>query len=164
MSTSRMGLWVGIVGLAAGALALVAVPIFLIRPFAPQTPGMLDIAFTLKQWSPLITALALGGVLLLGSRAWRGSSGRGPKAAVVVSVLLTATMTWMARQNHFEWKFAPLPNAGYVRAPQADFVAGQDRVLAVALDGEAVAYPVNQLAYHHLVLDSIGGVPIVATY
>ena len=30
--------------------------------------------------------------------------------------------------------------------------------------GEAVAYPVNQLAYHHVLEDVIGGVPIVATY
>jgi hypothetical protein len=27
-----------------------------------------------------------------------------------------------------------------------------------------VAYPVRQIAYHHLVEDSVGGVPIVATY
>ena len=73
-------------------------------------------------------------------------------------------MVWMARQNHFEWMFAPLPNAGFVRAASADFVRREDMVLAVAVNGDAVAYPVNQLAYHHVVEDAIGKVPIVATY
>ena len=35
---------------------------------------------------------------------------------------------------------------------------------AVLAGADAVAYPVCQIAYHHLVEDSVGGVPIVATY
>ena len=31
-------------------------------------------------------------------------------------------------------------------------------------NGEAAAYPIRQLAYHHLVQDIVGGVPIVVTY
>jgi hypothetical protein len=37
-------------------------------------------------------------------------------------------------------------------------------VLAVEIGGESVAYPVRLMAYHHLVGDTVGGVPIVATY
>ena len=37
-------------------------------------------------------------------------------------------------------------------------------VLGVVVNGDAVAYPVNQLAYHHVINDEVGGVPIVATY
>jgi peptidoglycan/LPS O-acetylase OafA/YrhL len=164
MNGFRWGPVAGLLGLLVGALAVVAIPVFLIRPFAAQTPGMLDIAYTLRRWSPLVTAAALAGVLLLGWKIWRRSAGLVPKAAVLAVGLLTATTAWMARQNHFEWMFAPLPNAGFVRARSADFVRGDDMVLAVALHGDAVAYPVNQLAYHHLIEDSIGRVPIVATY
>ena len=71
--------------------------------------------------------------------------------------------TWMSRQNHFEWMFAPLPDARFLRAAEAA-AAPEDMVLAVMIGGDAVAYPVRQLAYHHLVEDSVGGVPIVATY
>lgn len=71
---------------------------------------------------------------------------------------------WFARQNHFEWSFNPLPNPEFVAADRASFVADPDMVMAVAISGEAVAYPIRQLAYHHLVHDEVGGVPIVATY
>ena len=37
-------------------------------------------------------------------------------------------------------------------------------VLAVDTGADAVAYPVRQLAYHHLVADAVGGTPVVATY
>ena len=36
--------------------------------------------------------------------------------------------------------------------------------VAVERNGEAAAYPVRQLAYHHIVQDVVGGVPIVVTY
>jgi hypothetical protein len=71
---------------------------------------------------------------------------------------------WFARQNHFEWMFNPLANAGYVSANAATFVSDSDLVMAVARNGEAAAYPIRQLAYHHLVQDTVGGVPIVVTY
>jgi len=37
-------------------------------------------------------------------------------------------------------------------------------VLCVTISGESVAYPVRLMAYHHLVGDTVGGTPIVATY
>jgi hypothetical protein len=36
--------------------------------------------------------------------------------------------------------------------------------MAVNIKGQAVAYPVLQLAYHHVVNDVVAGEPIVATY
>ena len=36
--------------------------------------------------------------------------------------------------------------------------------MAVARDGAAVAYPIRQLAYHHVVNDIVAGEPIAATY
>ena len=81
---------------------------------------------------------------------------------VIVLPLLAAT--WFARQNHFEWMFHPLTQTAYARTTDAGFVADADMVLAVEKKGEAVAYPVRQMAYHHLVHDVVGGTPIVATY
>src|SRR6185436_18859964 len=69
-----------------------------------------------------------------------------------------------ARQNHFEWMFNPLANAGYVKANEAAFVSDADIVMAVDSNGEAAAYPIRQMAYHHLDQDTVGGTPIVATY
>jgi hypothetical protein len=60
--------------------------------------------------------------------------------------------------------FNPLANAAYVSVSAADFVAYKDMVLAVTINGDAVAYPVRQMAYHHVVQDVVGGMPITATY
>ncbi len=60
--------------------------------------------------------------------------------------------------------FNPLPAPAYARGNDVSFVAGSDMVLAVQVNGEAVAYPVRQMAYHHVVEDTVGGTPLVATY
>jgi hypothetical protein len=60
--------------------------------------------------------------------------------------------------------FHPLARAAYVHADAASFVSDADLVIAVERNGEAAAYPIRQLAYHHLVQDAVGGVPIVVTY
>ena len=60
--------------------------------------------------------------------------------------------------------FNPLANAAYAKTSEAGFVADNDIVMAVEINGEAAAYPIRQMAYHHLVEDVVGGTPIVATY
>ena len=60
--------------------------------------------------------------------------------------------------------FNPLDSPRYVDAAKATFVKPDDVVMAVEIGGEAVAYPVRQIGYHHVVNDVIGRKPIVATY
>ena len=54
--------------------------------------------------------------------------------------------------------------ARYVDAGKATFVHDDDIVMAVNIRGAAVAYPILQLGYHHIVNDVVSGEPIVATY
>lgn len=164
MTLSRRGMWLLLLALLVLTLGIVLVPVFLIRPFAPQTPGGMSLSFTLRRWSPLLTLLAAASALLLTWRLWRGSPRSLPRAGAVVVTLLVLGSAWLARQNHFEWMFAPLPDARFARAVDAMFVEPQDMVLAVVINGDAVAYPVRQMAYHHVVEDAVGEVPIVATY
>ena len=83
----------------------------------------------------------------------------------MVLLLLTLPVSaWAARQNVYEVMFNPLPSPAYAGAAEADYVAPDDMVLAVERGGERVAYPVLLMAYHHLVADTVGGVPLVATY
>jgi hypothetical protein len=51
-----------------------------------------------------------------------------------------------------------------VEASKASFVHNDDVVMAVKIHGAAVAYPILQLGYHHVVNDIVAGTPIVATY
>jgi len=82
----------------------------------------------------------------------------------VILLLPALAATWLARQNHFEWMFNPLPTPAYAKAADASFVNGDDRLLAVKINGESVAYPIRLMGYHHVVEDTVGGTPIVATY
>jgi hypothetical protein len=60
--------------------------------------------------------------------------------------------------------FAPLGSARFASVAETDFVADDEMVLAVKINGDAVAYPVSYMAYHHVVQDVVGGTPITATY
>ena len=51
-----------------------------------------------------------------------------------------------------------------VESRDTTFVSGADMVVAVEAEGDAVAYPVRQMAYHHLVNDDVGTLPVVSTY
>ena len=138
-------------------------PAWIIQPFRPQTDRGVQFALTLRRVSPLLTIVLLAVILVLASKLWRGARWWS-RALMVVALLVTTACAWLARQNHFEWMFNPLPNPAYARVPDAAFVDDADLVLAVERGGEAAAYPIRQLAYHHLVHDTVGRVPIVVTY
>jgi hypothetical protein len=159
---NRRLLWFLLLIAAAVALAVVIVPAWVIQPFRPQSPRGLEVSFALKGLAPFVTIAALLACVALVVKLWRGA--RWSRVFLVILLLPPAVSAWFARQNHFEWMFNPLANAGYVKAEAATFVGDGDLVMAVARNGEAVAYPIRQLAYHHLVQDTVGRVPIVVTY
>jgi hypothetical protein len=146
------------------ALAIVIAPVLIIQPFKPQTARGLQLSFNLRLWSPLITLLSFAAGLFLVASLWSGTRRWWKKALLIAILIPLLAAAWFARQNHFEWMFNPLASAGYVKNSDARFVEDSDIVLAVVNNGEAAAYPIRQMAYHHLVQDVVGGTPIVATY
>ena len=153
-----------LVALVLVILLWVATPVFLIMPFKAQAPWMLALSYFLKGWSPWVTAigLALGAGLVF--RLWHLAAGSWQLALALLALVPLIAATWFARQNHFEWMFAPLTDPAYVRGAAADFVKPADMVLGVVVNDDAAAWPVNQLSYHHVVNTEVGGVPIAATY
>src|SRR2546421_260288 len=102
-----------------------------------------------------------GGLLNCSSGRERKEGSGSPRA---VLALLAVGAAWFARQNHFEWMFNPLSRPTYAPATLVDFADDRDMVVAIEIQGEAVAYPVRQMAYHHVVQDTVGGVPVASTY
>jgi hypothetical protein len=156
--------WLALFLIVIAALAIVLTPAMLIVPFKAQTPRAVAISYSLKSWSPLATVLALIVSLALAVWLWRGKRSWWRRSLLVLSFVPLVAAAWFARQNHFEWMFNPLTETAYAKADQIKTVDDKDMVLAVAINGEAVAYPVREMAYHHVVHDTVGGVPIVATY
>jgi hypothetical protein len=147
------------------SFVVVAIPVYLIMPFKPQPDWAVTLGYSLERAAPLVTLLAALAVFSLVVRGWRSLHwGWVRRGAGVAVVILSGTTAWLARQNRFEWMFAPLPDPAFARPAEVEWLATGDFVLAVTVNGESAAYPRNQVAYHHLVQDSVGGVPIVATY
>jgi hypothetical protein len=145
-------------------LAVVLVPVLLLRPFSPQTPATVAAAYALRTVSPWLAPSGAALAALLGALSLRRRPRRWQAAAAVLAVAAAGGAAWLSHQNHFEWMFAPLPSAEYARARDAGFVGEADMVVAVEVGGDAVAYPVRQMAYHHLLNDEVGRLPVVSTY
>lgn len=156
--------WLFLLLVVASALLVVFVPAWFIQPFRPQTARSVALSYALKSWSPIITMLATVLALWLSFKLWRVRPGVLRRLALLVVLVPTLLATWFARQNHFEWMFAPISTVAYAKVNEADFINDKDMVMAIELNGEAVAYPVRQMAYHHVVNDVVGGKPITATY
>ena len=151
----RTSVWLWTIGLCALAFACFAYPMYVIRPFRAQGAGELQTALAIRAWGPWVAiACALASVtVLIRSRRWW--------AAPVV--LLTLAFAALSQVNVFEMMFKPVPSPGFIAASQAK-VDADDLVLSVSLAGEARAYPIRTMGYHHVVNDSVGGTPIVGTY
>ena len=161
--SGRWKLWLLLLLIVAVAIAWVAIPVFVMLPFKAQTASGVDWSYWLRRWSPLVTVISVVMFLAFCVRLWRGGRWWSRLAMPVLLAPLLG-VTWIARQNQFEWMFNPLPNAAYASAGEASFVPDGDMVMAIEINGEAVAYPVRQMAYHHVVNDVVGGRPVTATY
>jgi Protein of unknown function (DUF3179) len=156
------GLWLLLGVLAVLSLALFLIPAFVIRPFHHQSQRALDIAIAVKRIAPALTVTLLLCVLALAIRLWRDSS-KLLRTGVVVALLLSIASAVMVRQNYFEWMFNPIKAQGFLAANDAH-LDGKEMVMAVQIGPEARAYPIVQMAYHHILNDTVAGVPIVVTY
>jgi hypothetical protein len=152
--------------LVLAGVALDAVPLYVIRPFRAQGPQELFVALTFLRWAPVLTIVFAVAALLAAIALWNGEGVRRirlRRAGLVLGVLLVSAAAVGARVNIFERMFAPVPEAQYLPVALAKIEA-DDMVLAVRKGDQARAYPIREMAYHHLVNDVLAGSPIVVTY
>ena len=148
--------------IAAAGIALFVIPTFIIRPFRQQTPRALWLALALRQRAPLLTLIAAAACILLAAAMWRAAGGW-RKVILGIALLLVVASAVMSRLNYFEWMFHPIGGAQF-QAQSSSKLDAKEMVMAVSLSGEARAYPISQMAYHHVLNDTVGGVPIAVTY
>lgn len=156
--------WVLLLALFSISIAVVFIPAWFIQPFKLQTPERLQISYFLHHSSPVITVAVLVIAILIAVSLWKGTRRWWGKTLLVLLFGPLLLTTWFARQNHFEWMFKPLPGPGFSDVNDSAFVADDDMVVAVEINGDAAAYPIRQIAYHHVVQDTIGGTPALVTY
>jgi len=147
---------------AFAAISLFFIPAFIIRPFRHQAPRALLFAMALRQHAPLGTLIAALGCFVLAFALWRIVR-RWRKAFLVLTLLIVTFSAVMARLNYFEWMFHPIAGPQFL-AQSASKLDPKEMILAVRLGGDARAYPISQMAYHHVLNDVVAGVPIAVTY
>jgi hypothetical protein len=81
----------------------------------------------------------------------------------VLTLLVVTFSAVMARQNHFEWMFHPIADPQFL-AQSDSKLDPKEMIMAVRLGSDVRAYPISQMAYHHVLNDVAGGVPIAVTY
>jgi hypothetical protein len=156
--------WLILLLLTAGTVAMVFTPVWLIKPFSPQTARAIEISYLLRSWSPVLTIVLAVAAIGLAVFIWKNARRWYRTIPLMVPLLIIFVFTWFARQNHFEWMFAPLESARFARVAETDFIADDEMVLSVSIGDDAAAFPVRWMAYHHVVQDVVGGTPITATY
>src|ERR1700722_20407703 len=147
---------------AAVSVACVAIPMFVIRPFRPQGARELEIALAVRHAGPWLAGVCVAVVLLVVSLLWKNAR-IGTRIGLICLLLLTFAGAAFTHINIFEKMFHPYDSPSFEGADEAK-VDPDDKVLAVTVGHEARAYPIRTMGYHHIVNDTVGGVPIVVTY
>ena len=147
---------------AVVGIALFLIPAFVIRPFHYQSPRALWFSLALRQhaaWGTLVGAAVCIGLALA---TWTSANKWG-KTLLAAALVLVAFSAVMARMNYFEWMFHPIAGPGFEAEAQSKLDAGE-MIMAVRLGSDARAYPISEMAYHHILNDVVNGVPIAVTY
>ena len=159
--TSRR-IWTGFALCAIAAAGLFFIPVFIIRPFRYQAPRALYVAMALRQRAPLGTLLAGLACFVFAFALWR-TVGWWRKGLLVLTLLIVTFSAVMARLNHFEWMFHPITSPQFLAQSDSKLDA-KEMIMAVSRGDDARAYPISQMAYHHILNDVVGDVPIAVTY
>lgn len=114
-----------------------------------------------RPWTEIGGALLLLAGLAL---AFRTPGRRVAKGFLVAGALAAGALLWLAhfRLTPASW-FQP-PETVLFATGTSDALPPATLVMGIVHRGEARAYPIRLLAYHHRVLDTIGGEPVLVTY
>ena len=162
MRTHHRLLWTVFLLTAVAGIAFFFIPAFIIRPFTRQSASGLAMAMALRDRAPLPTLLAGIVCLLIAVVLWRSTDVRRRivLGAVLSLVLFSAVMS---RLNYFEWMFHPVDTAQF-DAASASKLDNSEMILAVRYGSDARAYPIREMAYHHVLNDVVQNTPIAVTY
>ena len=134
-------------------------------PMLAQTDGHLDLGYRLERSAPWITIGLFAVGALLVALQWRRAEWWLTRGLFALSLVVLGAGVWMSRVNWVERMFHPLEAGDYYDAVEAQAeLADEDVVLGLKVDGQAVAYPVRLIAYHHIVNERLKVEPFVVTF
>jgi len=148
--------WLGLIGLLLFEIANV----YFIMPMpGSQQMNSIDLAYFLYKWRWIFRGLFAAMIFLgLFKSQWKRKWLLFFPIAVVAIVIYMANFKMAADAMFKQPKQLLLVNAA------SNKVDSNRLVLGVSINGEAKAYPIRFLGYHHHIQDTVGGKPIMVTY
>ncbi len=150
--------WLGWIGLLLFEIANV----YFIMPMpGSQEMNSIDLAYFLYSWRWAFRIL-FGLMIVTGLFRvnWEGRW----KWALVVSIVILFTVIYMANFKMAADAMFKQPKQVFLAGANQNKVDSNRLVIGVAFNGEAKAYPIQFLGYHHHIQDTVGGKPIMVTY
>jgi hypothetical protein len=164
MKTRRGFAWLAaLMASLAGALFFLGYPDYVIRPQRHQGVRELQAALTVLRFQHVAELLCAAIALVALVMYLRSAPRRAFLIGAIAAAVMVLASAAVSRVNIYEVMFHPAGAPSFVSVQESK-LDGAERVLAVAAKNDARGYPIRALAYHHLVNDVAGGVPIVVTY
>jgi hypothetical protein len=147
-------------GLAGLALFEILNVYFIMPLPGSQRMNSLGVAYTLHAWRWVFRALFLLAIVAAGKAAFRIRH----KWLPILPVVLTGAVVWFFNFTMTADRMFRQPATLVLKARAANAVDESSIVVGVERNGEAKAYPLRFLVYHHQVQDTVGGTPVIVTY
>jgi len=150
-----------------GALGLILFEVFNVYFIMPmpgsQRVNSLDLAYFLYSWRWVFRIIFFVMIMMGISKAFKPKK-KWMIITPIATLLLTAAVLYL-------FNFVASADKMFLQAKTITFesktgnkLPGDRLVVGIEHNGEAKAYPVEFIAYHHQVRDSIGGKPVMVTY
>jgi hypothetical protein len=145
------------------AFGLLIYPLMVLQPFKHQDVSELRMALSVTQWRSYVEIAVAALALLAAAWYWPRQHRIWPRVLACAGVAIVCAGAALTRINVYEIMFHHYDKPSF--SPVADSkLDGGEMVIAINLHGQARAYPIRSMSYHHVVNDEVGGIPVVATY
>lgn len=149
-----------------GLLGLVlfeAANVYFIMPMpGSQRAATVDVAYALHRWRWVARAL-VGAMIVAGAGGvWRAGGWR--RGVGVVLAAIVGAAAWLANARLAADRMFYQPTSLIMAPAERNAVAPDRLVVGVVRNGEARAYPIQFIGYHHQVRDRVGGEPVLVSY
>lgn len=148
--------WLGLLGL----LVFEILNVYFIMPMpGSQEMNSIDAAYFLNKWRWVFRGLFVVMILVgLFKSSWKR------KWLLIIPIGIVAAVIFMANFKMAADHMFYQPEKLLLVSAAENKVDSQRLVLGISNNGEAKAYPIRFLGYHHQVQDTIGGKPVIVTY
>lgn len=149
--------YAGVIGLILFEIANVY--FIMPMPGGSQEINSIDLAYTLHHWRWGFRGL-LALLVVVGAK----TAFSGPKWLPIAALLLSGGIAYATNFSMAADTMFYQPKSLILKSAAENSVEKDRLVIGVVHEGQAKAYPIQFLGYHHQVRDSIGNRPIMVTY